>query len=1071
MDKSISKSDISERIRSSASEYNLDPDTVLKIAEAESRLKPEAKARTSSARGLFQVINQTWREQGGGKRGDIDEDIRVGTKVIASNRDSFKRMFDRDPSAAELYTYHVFGASGGADVLSSPRDEPIQNVISRQAYKANPYWQGKTVGDVLNQFERKVGGRAEQVEEAPAPAAPRSRFKGSAPVFEPLTQNEMSDLGPGYQAAFASMALADMNDRDEAMYEQAREYADSMAAPDLEREKSPLSNLQLSYGTPFPEEQAAGQAPVMLAKGGEAKKMMAVYRADGSPEYGEISMGDFSGTVKTGDARKELSNFFKQGWKMPTKEDAKRLAQIPLNVVSNLESVTRGSIAGDVGFPGEIQQAFSSPRADSQAFPTKGDPTAFIDSSGVKGRNDQLLPTTERVLRNMPRITPANEQSEGYEEIGTYLGFGPLSAGLSKLPAAYRVAAPAVGAAVAKGAEKVREVIDRLPPRTYKPVSSRDNITIRAPETNLQIPEIVKTVEPMSTRTPATHFVSKLDQFTAALPGAVTKGQYIGSLKGKFRDYEILRAEEALAGLDANAKLKPAEITARLRNVTPVENLKTYILEPHDSKIYWNDVDNPHPDKPIGVVNLMGGVPEDVMESSNMAKTVGLAYRDISSGSATPEHYSLLRSYIPNLGLDAKTEQKLIGALDKTEKDAIRLGEQEIQAKIALNWIRSPFTNASYGSLYDVGMKQKGLNHDDATNYAINTIRAEGASTIRQMGYKVDDIVDNAGYTKYNTSEYNRVVKVANDLAKTITTDLKADKVDIINQFEEIDKPIKKILTDQNKLYTGQHPSLTPESGTPVGFSRFADVDVNIPGLGEKKIMHVAELQSDLYDDAVKEGSTFYSKEKDTEEIGKLLNQASAIIYKNKDTGITRNAEDLLSEIKSAFDPTSQKLQKTALDKLRKEYKIDEKDFIELLKIANREQNLAVRAAGYGSYKIPEAFKGMENSPQVVQQMLAKNAIIAGIRRGVDGVTFPGKESAQAQLYEKLPNNLKQVVKDLGPGFELRPIESESSRNGLMTNWGVIWDPEAAKRLLAEGVRFNKGGSVEKNYDDNRRFL
>jgi hypothetical protein len=531
MDKSISKSDISERIRSSASEYNLDPDTVLKIAEAESRLRPEAKAKTSSARGLFQVINDTWREQGGGKRGDINEDIRVGTKVIASNRDAFKRMFDRDPSAAELYTYHVFGASGGADVLSAPRDEPIQNVISGKAYKANPYWQGKTVGDVLNQFERKVGGRAEQVEVEAAPApAPRSRFKGSAPVFEPLTQNEMFDLGPGYQAAFASMALADINDGEESAYERAQEYADSIAEPDLEREKSPLSKLQLSYGTPFPEEQTADQAPLMLAKGGEARKMMdAVYRADGSPEYGEISMGDFSG-----DTKKQLKDAVTKRGRATTKEDLRLLAQIPAQGASNIESFTRGSVAALPGMVGDIEAAF---RTDPK---------------------NQIFPTTEKILKSVPRLTKANKRSEGFEEIGTYdIGLPGAAAArvVSKIPGAVKAAAPVVGAALA----------DATVPKLLKPAIQPgllEPINIVTPSGRVFLSNMKMGEEPLSRLDAALNDVQKYAAIDPEKKDGVMK-----FMDTKFRDYVKNRAGTV------NDDMREALLTGRIKipKDTPLE--------------------------------------------------------------------------------------------------------------------------------------------------------------------------------------------------------------------------------------------------------------------------------------------------------------------------------------------------------------------------------------------------------------------------------------------------------------------------------------------------------------------
>jgi hypothetical protein len=54
-------------------------------------------------------------------------------------------------------------------------------------------------------------------------------------------------------------------------------------------------------------------------------------------------------------------------------------------------------------------------------------------------------------------------------------------------------------------------------------------------------------------------FVSRLDEFVSSLPGAVQKDQFLNQLKGKFRDYDIGRAQEALADLPGNAKLTPFE--------------------------------------------------------------------------------------------------------------------------------------------------------------------------------------------------------------------------------------------------------------------------------------------------------------------------------------------------------------------------------------------------------------------------------------------------------------------------------------------------------------------------------
>jgi hypothetical protein len=102
----------------------------------------------------------------------------------------------------------------------------------------------------------------------------------------------------------------------------------------------------------------------------------------------------------------------------------------------------------------------------------------------------------------------------------------------------------------------------------------------------------------------------------------------------------------------------------------------------------------------------------------------------------------------------------------------------------------------------------------------------------------------------------------------------------------------------------------------------------------------------------------------------------------------------------------------------------------------------------------------MEESPQVIQQLMAKNVISAAINRGVNFVAFPGAESKQAQLYEKLPYNLKQVVKDLGPGFEFRPVTLKTPEGQEITHAAVVWGPEAANRIKQKGVPFKDGGEV-----------
>ena len=104
-----------------------------------------------------------------------------------------------------------------------------------------------------------------------------------------------------------------------------------------------------------------------------------------------------------------------------------------------------------------------------------------------------------------------------------------------------------------------------------------------------------------------------------------------------------------------------------------------------------------------------------------------------------------------------------------------------------------------------------------------------------------------------------------------------------------------------------------------------------------------------------------------------------------------------------------------------------------------------------------------------------KNAIQSTMKGGGRFATFPGAESERPLLYEKkVPNNLKQVVKDLGgkdAGFTIQDIQLQKPDGSPVMVHGVTWSPEAAARVLKEGVKFRHGGSVERQSDDNRRYL
>jgi hypothetical protein len=151
--------ELSDKIRAAAQARGIDPEIALRIARAESAVNPAAQAKTSSAGGLFQVVDKTWKEFGGkpGKKYDPDENIRVGTDIIAKNTQTLRSFLNRDPRPAEIYAAHYFGPSGAKTFLSAEPGTPMESIFSKEVIRANPNLKGKTSGQVLAQSGKEDG--------------------------------------------------------------------------------------------------------------------------------------------------------------------------------------------------------------------------------------------------------------------------------------------------------------------------------------------------------------------------------------------------------------------------------------------------------------------------------------------------------------------------------------------------------------------------------------------------------------------------------------------------------------------------------------------------------------------------------------------------------------------------------------------------------------------------------------------------------------------------------------------------------------------------------------------------
>jgi hypothetical protein len=148
-------------IKQGADKTGVGFDYLLKTAQRESSLEPDAKARTSSATGLFQFIEQTWlsiMRQEGPKQGmanyagaisedgsgrltvsdpalrekilQLRTDPHVATVMAGAltqkNAEQLGQALGRQPQAGELYMAHVLGARGASDLIRTAGSDPTR---------------------------------------------------------------------------------------------------------------------------------------------------------------------------------------------------------------------------------------------------------------------------------------------------------------------------------------------------------------------------------------------------------------------------------------------------------------------------------------------------------------------------------------------------------------------------------------------------------------------------------------------------------------------------------------------------------------------------------------------------------------------------------------------------------------------------------------------------------------------------------------------------------------------------------------------------------------------------------
>jgi len=251
-----SASYVKKAIQQAARQTGLDFDLMLGVAKRESSLQADAKAKTSSASGLFQFIDQTWlgavKEHGDALGlGHIAKDIqrsgkgftvtdpakkqeilnlrfnpvvaaKVAGKTLGAAKDRLTQALGREASPSEVYMAHFLGERGATRMLAAG-DQAVAADVDPRAASANQtlfFQNGRalSVAEFRDKIALHIGledksqatiqappAQEVRVPYAPAPTRQPVRVETYSPPMAPSYANAITGLPPQLQAAIVEM--------------------------------------------------------------------------------------------------------------------------------------------------------------------------------------------------------------------------------------------------------------------------------------------------------------------------------------------------------------------------------------------------------------------------------------------------------------------------------------------------------------------------------------------------------------------------------------------------------------------------------------------------------------------------------------------------------------------------------------------------------------------------------------------------------------------------------------------------------------------------------------------------
>ena len=151
-----------------AAKVGYPPEWALLISSIETggRFNPGAKNPESSAHGLFQVLNGTWKQFKGGDRSSVQEQLRVGLANLKDTKGYMAKNLGRDISLPEMYLGQLLGPRGAVHTLKADRNRPLIDVVrefdqkNATAIVKNNGMNGMTVGQAIDKWQAATKAHA-----------------------------------------------------------------------------------------------------------------------------------------------------------------------------------------------------------------------------------------------------------------------------------------------------------------------------------------------------------------------------------------------------------------------------------------------------------------------------------------------------------------------------------------------------------------------------------------------------------------------------------------------------------------------------------------------------------------------------------------------------------------------------------------------------------------------------------------------------------------------------------------------------------------------------------------------